>query len=562
MSDGQRPELTKVTFRRDVRWFLTILVGYLIVIIGALLVMVLETTGLAAERTTRQWHTVADVGAELLGRELEDGESGVSMLLTTLRTRYGVEAAEAHIGGRVFRSGVPVGMTPVMRRFPGGTLICYFDPTPTANARRTFMLVTIICVTASATGIILLLLYLPKITRPVELLLEEAAAIGQRPAGQDETGYLVETFRATVIAMKAQEEELRHLHEVQKMRADDLERVTTALTRSLASGFFSIGPDGRMVAVNTAASDILELPQSAVGLTIIEAFGANDFSARVKEAFERRQAVARAEATVVTTVGTRVIGLTTVPLLNERQEFLGMLGLFTDLTPLRELEHRVREMQNLADLGEISAGIAHEFRNSLSTIGGYLRLSHRGSSREESLAAVEKAEREASALARAVTSLLTYARPMEIETQPVELLSLTETVVDRLRTDTGGAITCGGDTAIIEGDAALLDRAIENVIRNAVQSVQRKQNGGRVDVQIATGRSVSLTVTDDGLGVDPAEVPTLFLPFRSTNPDGYGLGLPLAKKIVLLHGGTLRLTGQPGQGATAVMEFTPATRMS
>src|SRR5687768_6727763 len=268
MSDRQRPELTKVTFRRDVRWFLTVLVGYLIVIIGALLLMVLETTGLASERTTRQWHTVADVGARLVGDELKEGDAGVPVVLTTLRTRYGAEAVEARIGGRILRSGVPTGMTPVTRRFPGGTLTCYFDPTPIANARRSFMLVAVICVTASATGIILLLLFLPKITRPVELLLEEAAVIGERAAGQDETGYLVETFRATVMAMKAQEEELRHLHEAQKTRADDLERVTTALTRSLASGFFSIGPEGRMVAVNTAASEILELPQSAEGLSI------------------------------------------------------------------------------------------------------------------------------------------------------------------------------------------------------------------------------------------------------------------------------------------------------
>jgi signal transduction histidine kinase len=284
----------------------------------------------------------------------------------------------------------------------------------------------------------------------------------------------------------------------------------------------------------------------------------NDFSSRVQYAFDRRQAVARAEATVTRGGTVRAIGLTTVPLLNERHEFLGMLGLFTDLTPLRELEHRVREMQNLADLGEISAGIAHEFRNSLSTIGGYLRLSHRGASRAESVAAVEKAEREANALARAVTSLLTYARPMEIETGPVDLLALAEAVVERIRVDSGVVIHCGGEQAIIDGDAALLDRAIENVIRNAVQSVQRKQNGGTVNVQVSAGRSASMVVTDEGVGVDPAEVATLFLPFRSTNPDGFGLGLPLAKKIVLLHGGTLRLTGQPGEGATAVMEFTPA----
>src|SRR5687767_1659800 len=121
MSDGQRPELTKITFRRDVRWFLTVLVGYLIVLIAALLLMMMQTTGLAAERTTRQWNTVADIGAELLGLELREGDANVPAVLTTLRTRFAVEAAEARVAGRIFRSGVSVGMTPVTRRVADGT---------------------------------------------------------------------------------------------------------------------------------------------------------------------------------------------------------------------------------------------------------------------------------------------------------------------------------------------------------------------------------------------------------------------------------------------------------
>jgi len=65
----------------------------------------------------------------------------------------------------------------------------------------------------------------------------------------------------------------------------------------------------------------------------------------------------------------------------------------------------------------------------------------------------------------------------------------------------------------------------------------------------------SVTIADTGIGLDPAAAPRFFLPFQSGKPNGFGMGLPLAKKIVLLHGGTLRLSGEIGKGAVATIEF-------
>ena len=554
MVSGAAAGLTRIGFRRDVKLFLTVLVGYLVVLIAALVLILVRTTAFATDATVRQWNTAADAVAEAVAARTAN-PTELRILLPTLATRYGVDAIEVQTGGGVVQHGLPQNMRALSRPIPGGTLVCYFDPTPIENARRSFMIVATICVVASALGIVLLLLYLPRILRPVELMLEEAAEVRERGEGQDETHYLVETFRDSVATLKAREEELRALHEKQKTRADDLERVTGALTRSLTSGFFSIGAGGQVVAVNSAARETLSLPAVVEGATIEEVFGSDGFGRLVRSAFERRQALARAEATAMRDGERRDIGLTTVPLVNEQQEFLGMLGLFTDLTPIRELEHRVREMQNLADLGEISAGIAHEFRNSLSTIVGYRRLSRRGASVDEAVRSVEKAEREANELAQAVSSLLAFARPMTLEKQPVDLHTLAEAVVERLRVSTDVPIRFQGERSEIEGDARLLDRAVENVVRNALQSVERKNEGGSVEVAVFDGATPSIVVTDEGVGIDEREVPTLFLPFRSSNPDGYGLGLALTRKIVLLHGGAIRLTGEPGKGAKAVLEF-------
>ena len=73
-------------------------------------------------------------------------------------------------------------------------------------------------------------------------------------------------------------------------------------------------------------------------------------------------------------------------------------------------------------------------------------------------------------------------------------------------------------------------------------------------VSVENGDAAYVRVEDDGVGLDAAEVPRLMLPFQSEKPSGYGLGLPLARKIVLLHGGAIRLTGRKGEGAVAVNE--------
>ena len=553
------PQLTKLSFRRDVRLFLAFLVGLLIFMIAALLITFGKTAAFAADRTVVQWNTAADAAADALRPyPLPTTPSDViEGRLLSLRARYEIAAATVRVGSREITSGPNIGLTPVSRSLEGANLICYFDASPVMNARRTFVMMAIICVLATIAVTILLLLYLPRITRPIELMLDQAGHVSEREAGQEDTHYVVETFKKSVTVLKAQEEELRRLHALQKTRADDLERVTSALTRSIVSGFLAIDQNASILDVNAAAREIIQLPDVVQGLSITEALGTNEFATMIQGAFERREALTRAEAEVVTHGTRRVIGLTTVPLMNEDGVFLGMLALFTDLTPFREMETRISEMKNFADLGEIAAGIAHEFRNSLSTILGYLRLSKRATASSESPTAVDKAEREAVSLSDAVDSLLSFARPMDLHLRPVNLLEICEVVAERVRINTPVTISCEGDAAILQGDGALLERAIENVVRNAAQSVQRKGEGGLVIIRVSADPP-GIVVTDDGVGVDPDDVPTLFLPFRSENPQGHGLGLPLAKKILLLHGGNLRLTGAPGVGATATITFSPA----
>jgi signal transduction histidine kinase len=553
---------TRIGFRRDIRFFFAVLIGFLIVIILGLDLLLLSVAGRLSEDLVREHARGADTAA----RDLRDLPAPATPLqvteaLASLRSRHGAVAAEIRLrDGQLLRSGFhSPDATEQVRSTPHGDLRLWYDDAEVTALRRTTRLTAVIALGAAILGTILLMLYLPRITRPIEELLDHARTVREPTTERDETSYLIETFRETIARLHAQEEELKHLHAAEKSRADELERITATLTRSLTSGFISLDAGGRIVDLNAAGREILAVAGDPAGKELDAALGRSAFTSTLASALRDRSALTRHELSESRDGRSVSIGLTTVPLTGEEGAFLGMLALFTDLTPIRSLESRIRDLQTLADLGEMSAGIAHEFRNSLSAIRGYLQLARKLGAPEAVERKLESAQEESSQLLAAVEGLLTFARPMTPSFQQVDLREVADATVARLaRQYEDVAIEVEGDSArSITGDPALLARALENVLRNAIDSVRaRNAAGGRaagpIRVRVEGG---AIAVSDRGLGIDPDDVARLFLPFQSDKATGFGLGLPLARKIVLLHEGTITMEGAPGEGATVTMEF-------
>ena len=558
MVSGASPALTKISFRRDVRLFFGALVGFLAFLIILLLLLLQNFLNHAREATWANWSNIVRMTSDEISHSniLADPTSAEARL-SILQERYGVAGVTVIRGTRQVTVGVPSTADNVerfVRTVQGATVIFVFDATPLQNITLTFQATTVISLLATTIAALLLGFYLPRITRPIEHMLDAASQIEPREPHHDEQQYLIDTFRRSIVTLKSQEAELQRMHDAQKSRADDLERVTAALTRSLASGFVAVDPEGRVVEMNAAAREILRHNGEANGVVIEQAFGPGAFGEAIRSAVDQRVGLTRVELRTGSGASQQTIGLTTVPLVGEQQQFLGVLALFTDLTHIRDLEQRVRELQTLADLGEISAGIAHEFRNSLSSILGYLRLARREDMPERPLASIERAEKEASLLSSAVDSLMAFARPMQVTKHETDLLDLVCEVAEKIERPASVNVECTGEHVTMEADAALLSRAFENLIRNAIESVVEK-GSGNVRVTVSAGSRPVVTVEDDGIGLNPSDVPRLLLPFQSEKRSGYGLGLPLSRKIALLHGGTLTLTGAPNQGAVARVEF-------
>ncbi|MBL8990068.1 MAG: HAMP domain-containing histidine kinase, partial [Phycisphaerae bacterium] len=235
---------------------------------------------------------------------------------------------------------------------------------------------------------------------------------------------------------------------------------------------------------------------------------------------------------------------------------------------LTEAQERLAEAQSLARLGELTAGAAHEMNNPLTVISGRSQLlaSRLESARDR--ADAQQVAEAAQRLSDLVTSLHLVARPPEARRGPVNLADLVRGAVRRARERAGPARGAGRGAppslrmvvservSLISADEGLLSRALEEVVRNAMEAGAREVLELRVEPDPADDRLV-FTVRDDGPGMSPHALRHAFDPFFSEKPAGRqtGLGLSIARRLVGLHGGEIALESEPGRGVTCTISL-------
>jgi len=231
--------------------------------------------------------------------------------------------------------------------------------------------------------------------------------------------------------------------------------------------------------------------------------------------------------------------------------------LFADLTEIVELRERLLLKENLARLGEMVAGIAHEFRNGLGTIMGNAKLlKQQGGAETEELA--DALLEESHALARVVTEFLQFARPESLQLEVVDLGALVRDLLDELKQraeDVDVRLSLETDGVIsLPADEPMLRKAISNLVVNAIEAVASSESKkGSVRVELAcNGNFATIRVIDDGLGVDDSEREKIFTPFRTGKVNSTGLGLSVVQKIIVSHNGTVELEKTDGGASFAI----------
>jgi PAS domain S-box-containing protein len=324
----------------------------------------------------------------------------------------------------------------------------------------------------------------------------------------------------------------------------------------LPLGIVAVDHRGRVITWNRAAEAI-------VGLTKDEARAApltrllpdRTWHAALTRSLDSGEATERAEHDLVRPDGTSVpVEVRASPLRDTEGRIRGAVGTLVDLSSLKGMEERIRQLDRLAALGRFASSVAHELRNPLTGIATGVQFLSRGfpegDERHESVAFIL---REVVRLNSIIQDLFTAARPRELATTPTPVA---EIVTRALRTLGPQAESAG--VRIVQEDAdtwpvALVDAdQIQQVLLNLVENaIQATPPGGRItirSVRRATAPEVVLTVEDTGSGIAPEHLPRIFEPFYTTRAKGTGLGLFVAHGIVQRHGGTLDVESEWGRG--------------
>lgn len=237
---------------------------------------------------------------------------------------------------------------------------------------------------------------------------------------------------------------------------------------------------------------------------------------------------------------------------------IGRVVIFQDLTPIKQMEERIRIADRLAGVGELAAGLAHEIRNPLASIAGSSQLLRESPSVPGDAATLlEIIERESKRLNGLISDFLSYTATSIRNVAPVRLTVLLREIVDAIRAgegrEKGVLVECMATKELsVKGDAEQLRQVVWNLVRNAVQATP---SGGRILVdafeQIRHGiRYVVLTIADTGAGIDPQNLERIFNPFFTTKEGGTGLGLSISQRIVHYHKGFIEARSTPGKGST------------
>jgi len=380
------------------------------------------------------------------------------------------------------------------------------------------------------------------------------------PRTENPSAFMTASMEGVIRQLRDQEKELERLHKIERERAEHTERLSEEVTRNMPAGLVVVNATGIISSANPAAEQVLGI-QTLGFRRYSEVLGEkSDLTRLVGECLTKGSIFRREQVEHEAPGGeSRLLGVTISPIRRGTEKINGAICLITDLTELAALQQQIQLKESLAAVGELSAGIAHEFKNALATISGYAQMISAEAGAGEVAESAERILEQTRNITHVVTEFLKYARPLEISSEPVAL----EGVVERVVSEVAEAmpqvrIRFEGPLGSVAGDEGLLRQALLNLARNAAEACVGAANGGRVLLRGEVLRHdengiQKITVFDNGPGIAAANLPKLFRPFFTTKAKGTGLGLAVVQKIIVQHGGKVVARNRTEGGAAFIV---------
>jgi len=315
----------------------------------------------------------------------------------------------------------------------------------------------------------------------------------------------------------------------------------------MTSALLVVDQEGRISTINRKALEMSGLPDAtqAIGASLSDVLPDLDSLWRQWDKKDSFRTEVRQEDS------DRILGATFSPIPEEQSYLI----LSSDITKIKELEQRVNQMEKLATLGELSAGLAHEIKNPLAGIKASLQLIIRDTLTKEQTERLHAViQRDIKRLDRLISDFLVFARPSQANAEQVSLAEVVHSCLMNVQSQydqVSFSIEPGLDSQEWYWDPEQLHQVLLNLILNAVQAVQEVS-----DPQVSIGLNADsngeyLSIRDNGPGVDASRAKQIFDPFITTKRTGTGLGLSIAQRLAGENNSWITIRNRSPQGAEA-----------
>ncbi len=437
----------------------------------------------------------------------------------------------------------------------GGTAYCLMDTTESFRQIGRYnaisLLATLLILSlALASGIAF---YQRTFLRRFQTILQGITSISRgdfnppfRLGWQDEFGQLAHAFDDMCLKLLTRDKEL-----------SQLSRYNTLVLDSVQSGILCADLRGEITACNRAAERLLETAsQAPLGRPLDDGSIPAGIATVLRQGLHEGSYASGREITIGGKDGERILDVASSPLLSPDGERIGIIVVFQDITKEKLLEEKLALSSNLAALGEMAAGVAHQVRNPLVVMkvssemlrDGFTVREDPGKYRKLTHLLVEETD----ALNLVVSNFLDFARPRKVQPSPCPVDSVIQFALESLPLEryAGIAVKTVVEPAVGEYpmDRNLMAQALSNLVLNALQA-SRESGCVEVRARKAAG-GLRIEVQDWGTGMSEETMRKIFNPFFTTRDSGTGLGLSIAHRIVESHGGSIEAISSPGAGST------------
>ncbi|NBF39020.1 MAG: PAS domain-containing protein [Spirochaetes bacterium] len=322
--------------------------------------------------------------------------------------------------------------------------------------------------------------------------------------------------------------------------------------------------DHNLVMVNKAAERLLPLmPGDLAEHKMWEIIRDEEISAFVEEALEAEDSVWDVEFTLEHSGGERTLLLSLFPLVRSGH-VTGNILRVEDATERKSREARLRRAESLASLTTLAAGVAHEIKNPLGSIGIHIQLIQKelaalaDDEKERIQGYIDVVNEEVNRLNKIVVDFLFAVRPMNVELEDEDMNSVLGDLLEFVRyeldeSDIELEADLQQDLPKVQLDDKYFKQALMNIVKNALAAMP---NGGTLRVKTrCRGDSVELIVEDTGEGMSQDVREKIFEPYFTTRDFGSGIGLTLVYKVVKEHMGEISVRSEEGEGTRFILTF-------